>query len=432
MTRSTLSFRFLCRLLGVFLAAVGTLMGAAPATAQTDCSTQTDIPESECDVLVAIYDTMGGPAWDTTVWNDDQFPCSWSGVTCDGGHVIGLGWNEQGLTGTFPTSISDLTHLESILLQNDGATVPAEFFDITTLTTISVITGGLNVLQPDIVDLTNLEFLWLIEEGFSFGDPIPSYLGQLSNLTTLRLSGMGMTGSIPTELGDLTSLERLILGFNSLSGSLPTSFENLTNLQELDLGHNNLEGPLPAEWVSMSALEELHLDDNQISSFLPNGWGNLPSLRILRLEGNDIFSFVPPLWSNLSTLEELNLGQNSLTGPIPSAWGGFSSLLTIDLEDNRFTGAPPSNLADSTSPAGRALLLENNHLDGVIPDDWANGSLSALSIGGNCLTTANLDVIDVLDALDPDWFDTQCLPIFQDGFNAGNTNNWDQTVDGLP
>jgi hypothetical protein len=63
---------------------------------------------------------------------------------------------------------------------------------------------------------------------------------------------------------------------------------------------------------------------------------------------------------------------------------------------------------------------------------WANGSLPALSVANNCLTMADLGVVALLDSLAPGWFDTQCLPVFIDGFDAGSTNAWDRTVSGSP
>jgi len=317
--------------------------------------------------------------------------------------VTGLSWNENFISGTFPASIGALTALETVSFRWDEAGFPPEFFTLPNLRSLSAHFAGATILDPRIVNFTQLEsFIWV--DVSVVRQPLPAFFSQFSNLRHLQLESTPFNGPLPAALSDLTHLETLILKSTELTG------------------------PLPSEWVFMSGLEELDLSHNDISGSLPNGWGNLPNLRILNLEDNGIFSFVPPLWGGLDTLEVLDLSQNSITGPIPSPWGAFPSLALIDLENNRFTGGVHANLGDATAVSGRTLLLANNHLEGEIPPTWADGSLAALSIDHNCLTTADLDVVALLDSLNPGWFDTQCLPIFRDGFDAGTTNAWDQTV----
>ena len=91
--------------------------------------------------------------------------------------------------------------------------------------------------------------------------PIPSALGNLTNLESLLLQENWLTGSIPSALGRLDNLEWLGLdGSVALTGSIPTEFGNLTNLRGLTLGNTMLSGPLPESLSRLSALEELRLD----------------------------------------------------------------------------------------------------------------------------------------------------------------------------
>jgi Leucine-rich repeat (LRR) protein len=158
----------------------------------TNCATQTQIPEAECNALVALYTSTGGDNWTIhTDWLQTDTPCSWSGVTCNvaGTNVteLVLGWN--GLSaGTIPTELGSLTSLS-----------------------------------------------WLDLAGNQLSGTIPTELGSLTNLAVLNLSSNQLSGTIPAELGSLTNLTVLYLDNNQLRGEIPASFVNLTSLAALTL-----------------------------------------------------------------------------------------------------------------------------------------------------------------------------------------------------
>ena len=74
------------------LALAGMLLQAlfgASAQAQTNCATQSDIPQIECEALVALFNSTNGPGWresgikgdsfsTTQGWSRDDSPCRWS------------------------------------------------------------------------------------------------------------------------------------------------------------------------------------------------------------------------------------------------------------------------------------------------------------------------------------------------------------------
>jgi hypothetical protein len=61
----------------------------------------TEIPQSECEALVALYNSTNGPGWlDNTNWLETTTPCSWYGVLCSGGHVYDVDLSSNQLSGT--------------------------------------------------------------------------------------------------------------------------------------------------------------------------------------------------------------------------------------------------------------------------------------------------------------------------------------------
>jgi hypothetical protein len=54
----------------------------------------------------------------------------------------------------------------------------------------------------------------------NIGGPLPTEIGQLTNLVTLFLENNAFTGTVPLEYGSLTNLELVIFKLNYLTGSI--------------------------------------------------------------------------------------------------------------------------------------------------------------------------------------------------------------------
>ncbi len=53
------------------------------AHATTDCNQVTEIPVSECQSLLELYNSTDGVNWrNKNGWNETNTPCSWKGITC--------------------------------------------------------------------------------------------------------------------------------------------------------------------------------------------------------------------------------------------------------------------------------------------------------------------------------------------------------------
>ena len=83
--------------------------------------------------------------------------------------------------------------------------------------------------------------------GTTFGGQareIPSEIGNLTNLTELRLEDNKLTGEIPSEIGNLTNLTQLSLHSNQLSGQIPSEICNIGDSSP-SLYNNKLCPPYP-------------------------------------------------------------------------------------------------------------------------------------------------------------------------------------------
>lgn len=118
--------------------------------------------------------------------------------------------------------------------------------------------------------------------------PIPPELGQLADLTRLRLVDNGLTGTLPPELGAISKLEYLDLSGNNLTGPVPSDFGLLDEARRIALDRNHLSGPLPAEIGGLTGVEVLDLSLNAgLGGPLPPTLTELGQLRELRLAGTD-------------------------------------------------------------------------------------------------------------------------------------------------
>ncbi len=128
----------------------------AQGLATFDCAAVTEIPQSECEALVAFYTSTGGDNWrNNTGWLQTNTPCTWYGLACDAGHVSRLEFYDNDLQGHFPEELGILTELAVFRLAH--------------------------------ADLTG---------------PIPASLTNLQRLVVLMLVNVGLTGSLPSDIGN--------------------------------------------------------------------------------------------------------------------------------------------------------------------------------------------------------------------------------------
>jgi internalin A len=274
-----------------YLVLIVLLVVAAPVLSQSEgfCADMdmadipAGIPQEECEALLAIIEANP----DFTDWVDEDrtpinnSPCTWAGVTCENGGVVGL-WFFTSRLSSLPPEIGQLSSLTSLYLESNQLTeLPLEIGQLSSL-------GGLYLGNNQLAEL-------------------PPEIGQLHNLGELSLRNNQLT-ELPPEIGQLNALIILRLSENHLT-QLPSEIGQLTNLGELYLWNNQLT-TLPLELVQLDNLWKLHLGSNQITS-LPPEIGQFASLRVLGLSRNQLTE-LPPEIGQIKSLCALDVRNNQL------------------------------------------------------------------------------------------------------------------------
>ena len=394
---------------------------------------------SDCRTLLEALESFDVKG--TLNWGTGTLIPNWEGITVGGtpNRVTKIALGKEGLAGTFPAQLGDLTRLKSLDLFQNMLTgeIPTQIGKLINLTELNLEHNALSgTLPAQLGDLAILTELNLSHNQLSGG--IPVELGRLSNLTHLSLNGNELSGEIPAWLGSLADLRSVFLSGNSFTGCIPEELRAIA-VHDLDqlgilfcgrdilvalygatggsnwkvntnwlsgkpisewygvtanyrgrvttlyLRANQLAGEIPTELGSLSNLNTLYLNSNQLTGEIPTELGNLSEIQDLYLSFNRLTGEVPTELANLSKLQTLSLRSNQLTGVIPKELGSLSNLNTLYLSSNQLTGKIPTELGDLSEL--ETLALSYNQLTGEIPKELGNLSrLQSLVLYVNQLT----------------------------------------------
>ena len=421
---------------------------------------EASVPTTERDVLVAFYYRTGGPEWkNNTNWLSSEPLADWYGVSADLGEVGRLELDNNGLKGTIPAELGQLTRVHTLDLSGNqlAGGIPPEFGNMPIIEFLRLNDNpSLSGPMPlEMIELESLRGLYLegtqlcvpsvLEEWtrsietaqFSFcamespdrdaltifyhatngpnwrkrdnwlsDQPLGTWFGVSTDrgerVTALNLSSNRMRGMLPAELGRLTRLEKLDLSHGELTGTIPPEIGKLTELTELNLQHNQLTGSIPPEIGRMRDLVILDLEFNQLNGAIPLEIGQMRSLRYISIWYNQLSNNIPPEIGQLSGLIQLKLNDNQLSGIIPPEIGQLKALQVLNLGDNQLEGKIPPEIMGLSRL--KELALYDNQLSGQIPPEVGQlSSIVRLFLGGNQLTGEIPSEIGNLNTLEALW-----------------------------
>ena len=166
-------------------------------------------------------------------------------------------------------------------------------------------------------------------------EPLPSAIGNLTNLKYLRLRGFN---ELPEQIAQLHSLETLVYMKCSFT-EFPKVLCKLKNLKTLKIFSKSLER-FPDELGNLSSLTHFDMRGTQVQE-LPDSIGNLSKLTSIELYANESLKALPDSIGNLTNLEKLEIRASDLK-TLPSSIGNLHQLKSLGLYHNGLQSLPDS------------------------------------------------------------------------------------------
>ncbi|KAL4606290.1 hypothetical protein ACB092_09G092000, partial [Castanea dentata] len=359
-------------------------------------------------------------------WNESVDCCSWEGVTCSEGRVVGLCLDNEPIYGKIDSSNGLLHYLQHLSLAGNDfrdSCIPPEFGNLTNLIYLNLsqtsftgqipiefsrltrlVTLDLSYISSEedqqLAELENpnlatlvqnltclkelyLDYVIISSQGNEWCQALSS---SLPNLRVLSMSYCNLSGPLDSSLQKLQSLSIIHLNGNNFSAPVPEFFADFRNLTYLNLRSCGLNGKFPIKIFQVPTLQMVDLSNNELlQGSLPEFYPN-SSLQSLLLTGTKFAGTLPDSIGNLKRLSEIDLSKLNFTGSIPNSMANLTQLVYLDMSSNYFTGSIPS-----FSMAKNLIMIDlsYNHLtcqisEGSIPASlFSLPSLQTLLLGNN-------------------------------------------------
>ncbi len=213
------------------------------------------------------------------------------------------------------------------------------------VTSISLTAKGLVPVEWElpaaIGDLTELTLLKINSQKLKGSIPFAVY--SLAKLTQLYLQDNALTGSISPAIAGLTELTDLYVDRNAeLGGTLPAAMGSLTKLVNLNIAQTNIGGAVPAEMSGCSSLKNFMAFKTKITS-LGDNWDQYPSINIIQFHSTPTLEGpLPASIGNSTTVTAVQLYDCNFTGNVPDSWGNLPAACNmVQIQGNKLSGELP-------------------------------------------------------------------------------------------
>ena len=204
---------------------------------------------------------------------------------------------------------------------------------------------------------------------------LPAEIGDLTELTDLRINSNKLTGDLPESLYDLTKLENLYFQNDNLTGALSSKIGQLTELVQLYVDRNaNMTGGIPKEIGNLKKLARINISQTGIGGAIPAELGQCESLLQFMAFKTALSGTLPDIW-DMPVLQTVMLyGSPGLTGDLPASLGKLKPLEngstvtapSLQLQQCNFTGNLPESFAGLHEKT-KQVFVQENKMSGVIP-----------------------------------------------------------------
>tara|TARA_R110002096_G_scaffold56474_4_gene144115 strand:- start:4538 stop:8548 length:4011 start_codon:yes stop_codon:yes gene_type:complete len=398
----------------------------------------------EYNDLVAFYNATDGDNWtNNTNWLTDAPINTWYGLGTlrgDGNtRVTAMYLNNNNLTGEIPDEIGNFSNLFNLELGGNNLTgaIPQSITNLNQLAGLALYHNNLSGIFPDISANNNLNYVYINNNNFQFGDLEPSFTNYQNKLgvgyvyspqkainttITTKLISIGDNVDFTSELisGENTIYQWYFNGtpidINSNPNITDTTQPNfqISNITANQLGiydciaFNTLVfnlsyvvgtyevGIPPTESPDYNALVTIYNSTNGDTWTNNTNWLNTTKpistwfgitetngrVTGINLTNNNVIGSIPSELTDLTELEVFWIQGANLSGEIPSSIGDLTKLRQLILfQTNGLTGNIPTSLQNCTNLEW--ALLSYNQLEGNIPDLTGLNNLTDFYIDNN-------------------------------------------------
>jgi hypothetical protein len=254
------------------------------------------------------------------------------GVTCIGGHIVGLYLHFFGGAHlhSVPASAGAFKHLKSFFY--------SDFIGST---------GASAVVRFDAAIGNNWgqlkSFIYCGQNSIPNQElALPSSMGLWRNMTMIQIHSMDISGAgFPSGIFASPVIE--VVRLNSVPLQALPSVASMTALSVFILANNGINGPMPS-FKGLSNLSSISFLGNKLTGGTMDSFDGCSSLKDLALKANalscDLFSLI-----GCTSLTKIDASQNQLKGKIPPSWSALTKVETVKLSRNNIGGVNQSSLS---------------------------------------------------------------------------------------